>query len=171
MHNHDEMEVVRRFSESGPVDILGLIHALGIRYEERPMHSGASGEIVFDGEDFIIAVNEAEIAPRKRFTAAHELAHYLLHRDLLEQKGRLNRHSDVLFGDAAAYNPPAPFSPTHEVQANRYAAELLMPASRIRKLWKGEDVDNVEEIASALGVSKKAVKIRLKTLNLRSTSD
>lgn len=167
----DNSELVRQFTSSGIVDVKGLIAALGIQYEERPMATGASGEITCQNGEFKIAVNSLDIEPRKKFTAAHELAHYLLHRDLLETRGKLNRHTDVLFGENAKYNPPMPFSPTHEVQANRYAAELLMPASRVRKMWRGEEVDNYQEIAAALGVSGKAMKIRLNNLGLRQTAD
>lgn len=167
----DSSELVRQFTNSGVVNVKGLISALGIQYEERPMIAGESGEITCENGEFKITVNSLDIDSRKRFTAAHELAHYLLHRDLLEDRGKLNRHTDILFGEHANNNPPMPFNPSHEVQANRYAAEILMPASRVRALWRGEKEDNFAEIAESLGVSKKAIKIRLNNLGLRSNAD
>ena len=168
--NEDALDIVRRFSAAGPVDVTGLISALGVEYDERPLPSGASGEITYSNGRFAITVNANEILPRKRFTAAHELAHFLLHRDLLEKRGKLNRHTDMLFGNSARLNPSAPFSPTHEVQANRYAAEILMPAARVRSMWRPDD-DNVPELAKSLGVSQKAMRIRLHNLGLRSSAE
>ncbi|MBV6637316.1 MAG: ImmA/IrrE family metallo-endopeptidase, partial [Mameliella sp.] len=89
MKMKDEMSVVDRFTNSEPVDILGLIHALGIGYTEQEMFGPESGFIEYDGGKYRISVNAGEMPQRKRFTAAHELAHYLLHRDLLERKGQL----------------------------------------------------------------------------------
>jgi Zn-dependent peptidase ImmA (M78 family) len=168
--DQDVLDTVARFSKQGPVDVRAIISALGIEYDEKTLPSGASGQITYQDGSFQIVVNAADVEARKRFTAAHELAHFMLHRDLLEKRGKLNRHTDILFGDNAQNNPPAPFSPSHEVQANRYAAELLMPAARVRASWNKAE-DNVEQLAKKLGVSLKAMKVRLKNLGLRDTVD
>ena len=162
----DEMEVVRSHMKVLPVDIFGLISDLGIECSFEPMPGHTSGAIEYIAGRYRISVNQSEGDQRRRFTAAHELAHYLLHRDLLDDKGKLNRHSDILFGEAASANVSAPFSPSHEVQANRFAAELLMPRAQIAARYRA-DVDNVVELARAFHVSEKAMKIRLKTLGLR----
>jgi Zn-dependent peptidase ImmA (M78 family) len=111
----------------------------------------------------VITVDAHEAPQRKRFTAAHELAHYLMHRDMLANGQNL--HRDNLFGDAARWNDAAPFSPQHEVEANRFAAEMLMPRAQVRR-WHSEFRGNVSELARKFNVSQAAMKIRLKNLGL-----
>lgn len=168
MKHSNEMDTVRAFRENIPVDVKGLIQALGIEYKEVPMPSDQSGRIDceadWDDDVYRITVNATEGGQRRRFTAAHELGHYLLHRDLLGEGGHLDR----LYSDPVD-NPYAPFSPSHEVQANQFAAELLMPAGRIREMYDQTN-DNVIALANAFNVSPAAMRIRLKTLGLRANA-
>jgi hypothetical protein len=69
-----------------------------------------------DGLAFVNADRESPIA-RRRFTAAHELGHAVLHR---EQMGRFRVDAKV--------NEDADDPDDLERDANRLAAELLMPA-------------------------------------------
>ena len=124
---------------------------------------GESGWIERDGDAFKVVVNSNEGAARRRFTAAHELAHYLLHRDLLDHGGRANRHTDVLFGG----EQPAGTSRIrrgHEIQANRLAAQILMPAGRVKERFLAGT--SIESLAQELQVSKAALEIRLKNLGM-----
>lgn len=162
----DEIQVVRKYVQgSPPVDVKALIQELGIEYCETELPFGVSGEIEYNGDGFRIFVNANESKQRRRFTAAHELGHFLLHRDMLRRKGSLNRHSDILFGDARVYNPAAPFSPQHEVQANKYAAEILMPRSKVVAKFD-KTANNYQELADLFGVSHLAMQIRLNNLGL-----
>ncbi len=161
----DSIELERNFTSRPGGDITALIRALGVRYEEKPLPAGQSGYIEYDGAGYNIVVNSTENPRRRRFTAAHELSHYLLHRDLLDDKGKLNRHVDVLFGEGAATNPPEPLTPLHETQANRYAAKLLIPEPLVRSKFALLNGD-VEALAKLFDVSQPAMKIRLETLGL-----
>ena len=82
-----------------------------------------SGFTEYDGWTCTIAVNSKDGPQRRRFTAAHELGHFVLHRDLLKE----HRHLDRLFDEAARRNPSKPLVYSHELQANQFAARLLMP--------------------------------------------
>ena len=157
-----DMEIVRRHRQRVPVDVIGLIKDLGISYHEELMHPDNSGRINRAGWGWAIAVNEDESEQRKRFTAAHELGHYLMHRDLIEEHG----HLDCLFGPASAHNPHEPLAPRHEMQANSFAVELLMPADEIRRRYDA-GLDNVSELARTFIVSPQAMKVRLDSLRLR----
>lgn len=167
----NELEIVRDHMRDAPVNVAAIFADLGVEYVEDRILSGESGWIECVDDKFKVLVNSSESPQRKRFTAAHELAHYLLHRDLLKS-GRANRHTDRLFGEAAAHNRDAPFQRRHEVQANKLAAQIIMPASRIREVWEGHPQSNqtakVEDIARQFDVSKAAMEIRLKTLGLLS---
>lgn len=162
----DEMSIVRDFCGRPPVDVEGAIRALGIAFVVEKMPPNHSGRIEFDGLFYTIYVNATDGPQRRRFTAAHELSHYLLHRDLLDDVGGLNRHVDVLYGQRND-NPSQPFSPQHEVQANRYAAEILMPARLVRSRYD-DRTDNVRDLAQEFDVSQAAMKIRLQALGLRA---
>lgn len=161
-----EMQIVKSYTSSLPVDIIGLIEELGILYQEYPMDEGCSGRIDINDPFFTITVNSRETPQRKRFTAAHELAHYLLHRDLLDDG---EGHFDRLFVGRGEENPYEPFMQIHEVQANRFAADLLMPAGPLARMYDPVQ-DNVRELANRCHVSLSALKIRLNSLNLRKTA-
>ncbi len=64
---------------------------------------------------FIIRINRHEVRARQRFTLTHEISHYLLHKDKIENG----------IEDNALYR--SNFSNTLEAQANRLAADLIMP--------------------------------------------
>lgn len=160
----DEMAIVKRHASRLPVNVVELIEDLGIEYIEEDMGCESSGRIDFNEPFCTITVNGAEGPQRRRFTAAHELGHYLLHRDLMEGQGHLDR----LYSEGGRDNPYAPLSPTHEVEANKFAAALLMPAGPLRRRYD-PDADNVDELADLCGVSKAAMKIRLKSIGVRTS--
>ena len=161
-----DIEVLKRRMLTVPVDIFGAINDYSIELERKPLESGVSGKISYDDGQFKIAVESRDAPVRQRFTAAHELAHFLLHSRLISEAGELNRHEDILFELNGATNPTAPLSRAHEVEANKLAATILMPAGYIRDHYDKER-DNVAELASDLQVSKAAVEIRLKNLGLK----
>lgn len=160
----NEMHVVARYLDRAPVRLEAIFADLGIDYRETGIRSGESGWIERVGDRFNVVVNADDPAPRRRFTAAHELAHYLLHRDLMEADGdRMKRHTDRLYG-AAEDNPNSPFKRHHEVQANRLAAQIIMPGKLVREEF-GKNA-HVAALAERFGVSNQAMEIRLKTLGL-----
>lgn len=157
-----EMSILARHMKKAPVDLKAIFAELGIHFEEACLDS-ASGSIVRDGEKFIVTVNENESANRQRFTAAHELAHYLLHRDLMGDGERMHRHVDSLF-DGGQPSGDVVFKREHEIQANRIAAQIVMPTALIEE--KFQTNKDVAALARDFGVSKAAMEIRLKTLRL-----
>ena len=159
-----ELAIVARHAMSAPIDFTKLADALGVDFTVKPLPSGQSGYIERNGDNFTIVVNAREPEVRRRFTAAHEFAHYLLHRDLMAHGGRMNRHIDSLYDEADEDGEDSAFKSYHETQANRLAAQIVMPAPVVRGLRK--QGRTVEEIAKMLRVSKPAMEVRLKTLDL-----
>jgi Zn-dependent peptidase ImmA (M78 family) len=156
-----ELSFVQDRLRTAPIDVVGIIEDLGIEYEEKPMPPGVDGRIDFNGGSCKITVNSEQSRQRKNFTAAHELAHYLLHRDLLEERGHLDR----LFDAPTAANPSEPFRPSHEVQANKLAAQILMPREAVLSEMVWQDYD-LQKISRMFAVSPQAMEIRLKTLGI-----
>ncbi len=75
----------------------------------------------------------------------------------------MNRHTDRLFDDADD-DGGSLFDDHHEVQANRLAAQIVMPALLVRR--RHIDGLTTAQMANEFRVSKAAMEIRLKTLGL-----
>jgi Zn-dependent peptidase ImmA (M78 family) len=155
-----EWETISRFTSSPPVDVAGAIRALGILYREEPMRPDQSGYFQRQGNYYIIGVNATESPQRKRFTAAHELGHYVLHRDLIQH----GQHLDRLFTGNMPTQRQGQISPYHEVQANRFAADIVMPAALVSSYY--QRIPDIGYVAGVFGVSPSAMQIRLKNLGL-----
>jgi hypothetical protein len=91
---------------------------------------GLSGLLLPDrGEIWVNAGEAREWPARRRFTIAHELGHWCLHR--YEEHAVFCRGS-VIDADVVVQRPPLP--PAEE-EANSFAAAVLMPAHLIRKRY------------------------------------
>lgn len=115
-------------------------------------------------EESFIFINEGHSINRKRFTIAHELGHYLLHSDK-QDEAHIDRGFTINFRSplsSKAVNPK-------EIEANAFAAALLMPEELIieeiqKKIKDGIDlVESIElkEIAKKFEVSEQALCFRL----------
>src|SRR3712207_456454 len=125
-----------------------------------------SGVLVRDGQRTVIGVNRLQPATRQRFTAAHELGHALLH-DGAEV------HHDEAFKVNLRSSRSALGTDPIEVEANRFAACLLMPAAFIEAdpdafLVDVEDPAAVASLAKRYGVSSHAMALRLASLAARA---
>ena len=144
------------FFQTAPVSLAAIAQTLGLKVLSSTLPNGISGEIRPDPatpSGFIIRVNKNDPTRRQRFTVAHELAHYLLHRDFIG-KGVTD---DVLYRST--------LSDSREAQANRLAADLLMPQALLddwmQKATSLKVDDPVEFLSDKFGVSIAAMKIRL----------
>jgi hypothetical protein len=149
----------------------------------------------YEGEVWgCLLVRQEDIIERRRFSAAHELGHYLLHfLPLLKQRLREGQHlylSEGLslgseqggeeIGEGAARLCAQDSSgaladglraglPRLEAEANRFAAELLMPEATCRTLWdlRGKrGIRSSRRLAQDLLVSPAAMHVRLSSLGL-----
>jgi len=94
-----------------------IILSRKVFYEEAPLNN-KDGEIVSVGGRSIITVNSTiQYETRKRFAAAHELGHFELHKDLRP-----------IFSDTEEDLMNWYKSGPHELEANQFAAEFLMPS-------------------------------------------
>jgi Zn-dependent peptidase ImmA (M78 family) len=120
--------------------------------------------LVVKGEHAIIGVNEAHHLNRQRFTLAHELGHFLLHHSA---SSVFIDASPVFFRDETSSDG----SKLQEIEANTFAAELLMPEELLRKFINNQPLDAFDEravrrLAAQFGVSAQALTIRLTRLGL-----
>ena len=160
----NEMHIVASHFGTAPVDPAAILADLCVDYAERPIRLGESAWIERQGDRFSVVVNSVDGRARRRFSAAHELAHYLMHRDLMYvDRARVNRHTDRLYGERVD-NPASPFTRQHDTQANRLAVQILMPAPLVCAKFAAQP--DVGRLAADFGVSKGAMAIRLGTLGL-----
>ncbi|WP_417495139.1 ImmA/IrrE family metallo-endopeptidase [Maricaulis sp.] len=141
---------------TAPVSIGSIAESLGLILRGATLPAGISGEIRrFEDAPagYIIRINRHEARTRQRFTAAHELSHYLLHRPLIGD----GLTDDVLYRSG--------LSNRQEAEANRLAAEILMPRKLIEfarsKISDVEDNEMIEALAQQFVVSPDAMRIRL----------
>jgi Zn-dependent peptidase ImmA (M78 family) len=121
------------------------------------MKPGQSGHIRREDDgSYVIRINRHETPERQRFTLAHEIAHYLLHRD------EIDRLPNGIV-DNVLYRSGAPEQ--KEYEANRLAADLIMPSEAVKEQLEAIGPPTSEEIIDRLAktfqVSKAAMEIRL----------
>ncbi len=149
------MQILAKYHAHAPVDVLGIARELGLNvWGMRSLGPSISGKIFRDSTNggpsgFSIAVNSAESPLRQRFTIAHEISHFLLHRAQLENGDLID---DTMYRSG--------LSSTEEAAANKMAAHILMPFSLINALVSA-GLNDVRSLAERLQVSKTAMKIRL----------
>jgi Zn-dependent peptidase ImmA (M78 family) len=143
---------------SVPVDPVILAHREGIKvFNAVFSDSGISGMVAKRGSDVTFYISQNEVPYRKRFTIAHELAHHFLH---LISDGEFVDTQVDLFRDSES----APGNQQAEIEANRFAAALLMPADLVREAYK--TTRDVAALAREFNVSEEAMGIRLARLGL-----
>ena len=106
--------------------------------------------VMNEGENPILGIlfNKIHSKTRQRFTVAHEFGHFVL-----KHEGLLGGKLEVIDYDSKS---------KEEIEANFFAALLLMPTQLIRKYQNLIDTTNTRELAAIFGVSEKACKIRLR---------
>lgn len=116
----DEIQYLRQ------ANLKELIQWRGAFYEEWQMN-GKDGRIVSHGGKSIITINSSiNDAGKKRFTAAHELGHFELHKGLAVV-------ADTQYELCNWYQ-----SGSHEKEANEFASELLIPTALFQEQCKGQ---------------------------------
>jgi Zn-dependent peptidase ImmA (M78 family) len=155
-----------------PVDVRAIAERLGARVRAVPHDGSISGMLYRDGRQVIIGVNERDVPARQRFTIAHELGHLKLHRGrrmILDHKVQ-----DEIRVDLRDTTQP---SSHEEVQANAFAAELLMPQALVveatikapKSARRSEDM-LVSHLMRAFDVSRDAMVYRLINLGFIAPS-
>lgn len=144
---------------TAPVPVERIARAQGIQVRYAPLDGELSGLAHITDGIPIIGVNSLHHRNRQRFTLAHELGHIQLHKHLLE-KVHLDRGS--LRRDWLAARGVEP----HEIEANVFAAELLMPKPILDAVVGGklidlEDDDAIDLLARRFRVSSAAMRYRL----------
>lgn len=156
------------FSLSTPVDLNKLILNLNgtILYDTLELN-GMDAMIKKRGESsFEIHLSSFQSDMRKRFSIAHELGHLFLHMGYLIDIEKWNTMDEKI-----SFQRSNRFTPK-ELEANEFAAILLMPESEFKKKsfeYLGmNDVFDIKAIAECFEVSVEAASLRGKKLGIFS---
>ncbi len=134
-----------------PLDVVGLSTSIGIPVDILPLASDISGYFRQSEADGVrIGVNSLHHPNRRRFTVAHELGHFFLHR------AQGDFEDGLLFRREYQTNP-------REYEANEFAAKLLMPTLEFRREAAACNYD-FTALAQVFGVSVAAAEYRNKNI-------
>ena len=129
----------------------------------RNLQDDISG-FLYPGKRPVIGVNKDQAQVRQRFTIAHELGHLKLHE---HRQVHVDREFRVRFRSGTSSQGIN----RDEMEANRFAAELLMPLEFLRRDIEERDfalTDNeaLWSLAKIYGVSAQAMAFRLNGLGI-----
>lgn len=156
--NDANRSTIADHQDVAPVRLSELAKAFGIPVKAATLAPGISGEIRPDENGFVIRINRHDPAKRQRFSVAHELAHFLLHADQIGT----GIADDVLYRSS--------LSDRREAQANRLAADILMPDDLVRQQVEAAHEKGVGDLvlflAEEFAVSEAAMRIKLDQLGV-----
>ncbi len=154
-----EKDILIRYLSDYPVKLGQLAKDLGVAIKVSSLKTGVSGQIKREGDHYVIRVNRHEARERQRFTIAHELSHFFLHKPVIDS-------SPDGITDNVLYRSGEP--ERIEFEANRLAADIVMPMNLVENVLQEEfggvvTDATIESLAARFKVSKAAMEIRLST--------
>jgi Zn-dependent peptidase ImmA (M78 family) len=155
------MELLRsaKISEL-PVDVEQLAIYCGAEVRYEPFSGELSGMLRRQRNGkHVIGVNATHTSARQRFTIAHELGHLQLHKD---EEFHVDESAPIRFRSEISSQA----IDSDEIEANQFAAELLMPSAFLEEAIENippgtEPEEAVAHLADVFGVSVQAMTIRL----------
>ncbi|MDE5616066.1 MAG: ImmA/IrrE family metallo-endopeptidase [Alphaproteobacteria bacterium] len=147
--------MAQKEKKTEPLDIKWVVENLfSLKIMERDLGEKASGFLNILDDRWCIFVNKFENERRKRFTIAHELGHFLLHKD------KQSIPKDIIFFRDENTDQV-------EQEANNFASEFLMPEHKIYE-YINEGYNTISALADKFCLSTPAVRYRLYKLGLIS---
>ncbi|HBI17156.1 MAG TPA: hypothetical protein DDY52_03335 [Candidatus Moranbacteria bacterium] len=149
-------DIFDEYKDSVPVPILEIADKLDIKvFETESLDDSESGLIRKEGNQYVIYVNANHSSTRKRFTIAHEIIHFLLHKSIINDDYVTQNRQPVMRKEEAEKEEERVMM---EIIANKNAAKLLMPRDKFIYIWNKSK--SIEEVANIFNVSPAAAAIR-----------
>lgn len=148
-----------------PIPVEDIARLLGAEIVYSDFQSDVSGLLIRRGGSAVIGVNNSQHEVRRRFTIAHEIGHLLLHGASEGEDVHIDKRFNVQMRSSASSTA----EDVAEVEANAFAAALLMPHEMVRSDVRDividvEDEREIRSLAQRYHVSAQAMTFRL--LNL-----
>lgn len=152
----EQVSIIEKHQSEYPIKLGAIANEFGLVVKKATLAANISGEIKETDGVVLIRVNRHDVKARQRYTLAHEIAHFLLHRDLLGD----GITDDILYRSSQSNKV--------EAEANRLAADIVMPMKHVNELIGEHAKENnlkmervYEKVAECLDVSVSALKYRL----------
>ncbi|MEZ8059907.1 ImmA/IrrE family metallo-endopeptidase [Vibrio splendidus] len=148
----EQQNIILEHQACFPIKVGAIAKAFGIVVKKSTLKPGISGVIKESNGIVEVKISRHDSSERQRFTLAHEIAHFLLHRDKIG-----NGIEDTMLFRSSLSN-------ILEAQANRLAADIVMPFSLIDSIEFPEETRieiRVEEVAKVSELSIPAIEVRL----------
>jgi Zn-dependent peptidase ImmA (M78 family) len=158
--------------EKPPIDVRALARFLKATLRPVSADEDISGAIVREGSRITIGVNAAHHPNRKRFTIAHELGHLVLHDAAVQVDHRFTQvvSRDEIQLAALRSRISSEAVDPREIEANRFAAALLMPVDFLEASLEAHKLPlrdkDIARLATEYSVSVKAMTFRLVNLGV-----
>jgi Zn-dependent peptidase ImmA (M78 family) len=167
-------KLLEKFEKSFPVDLKAIAEYLGLQIiEDKQLEDDVSGMLVIKDDTGFIVVNRGHHENRKRFTIAHEIGHFILHKSkqkiFMEGSKKLFEGNNNNLQVFPRNKEASEGIYRNEIEANAFAAELLMPKKEVCDRVYAKDFLNesvIAELANNFNVSKKAMEHRLANLKI-----
>lgn len=149
-----------------PVDVEKVAERLRLKLVYMNLGDDVSGLLISKGDSSVIAVQETDHPNRRRFTIAHEIGHFFLrHQFDPGEHVHVDRGHLITPRNSRSSTGVDP----KEIEANQFAACLLMPSNLLSRAIKEFKTDSlldyhVVRLADEFEVSEQAMTIRLSTL-------
>lgn len=148
-----------------PIQVDKIARKRGLQIKPYDFGTNVSGALVIDSGTGTIGYNPTESKVRQRFTIAHELGHYELHKQ--DSSLFIDKGFTVLFRDQNSSKGEI----KNEQEANAFAAALLMPEKFVWNEIKKQnldlsDEDSMKQLAKIFDVSVPAMTFRIANLNI-----
>lgn len=161
------LEIYRKYKQAGghfPVNVEQIAQEHNIIVKPVNLPDEISGVLDNSTGQYIILVNSNQSQVRQRFSIAHELGHYFLHssdaskKQIHIDKIRYYRNGKSSLG-----------TDDKEIEANKFASELLIPADELRAILSGGkydiyDDEDIRRLAGHFNVSAAALTVKIDKL-------
>jgi Zn-dependent peptidase ImmA (M78 family) len=165
-------EILNRFGvRTPPVPVDRIAKGLGAQLRFSPLDEELSGMIYISENTPIIGVNSLHHPNRQRFSIAHEIAHLVLHHQLISGTVHVDKEFRVQFMALNRDATSALGTDKIEIEANQFAAELLMPTAWFIQALASKlfDIDNegpLDELVKKFRVSRQALEYRIRNVTM-----
>lgn len=144
--NHARKLLKKTQCKKSPILLSKVIEFLktdhDITFNKWDFSDSLSGVLITEGDVAGIAYNQNHHVHRQRFSVAHEIGHFIMNHPIRTPDFNLSSNDE------------------HELEANQFAAELLMPLEFLKIDFKNGLVD-ISELSEKYWVSKEAMGWRI----------
>ncbi|MDR2527209.1 MAG: ImmA/IrrE family metallo-endopeptidase [Rickettsiales bacterium] len=152
-------------NDDGYNDVVEIANSLGIKVYDFGFFDRMSDKASFikynkNNNHYEIYVNNEQSPQRQRFSIAHEIGHYILHKELIKEKGQIDREGKNSIDGK------------QERLADRIASHILAPTKSVNSFLRDNKADEIKIINGDLlnkfikkfNISKSCALIRLRDM-------